>query len=131
MKLVKEIKSKEGVLHFRRYLLLNLGIIKIYIHHIFQSDTDLHLHNHPWNFISLTLSGEWVERLETNYQVRGVGSLNFKRWGSFHKIDRVIKGPVKSLFITWGKNPDKWGFLVNGVKIDFDEYRELKRGNKL
>ncbi len=40
--LVKEIKSKAGELHFRRWRLLQLPFFAIYIHGIYKSDEDLH-----------------------------------------------------------------------------------------
>lgn len=45
--LVKEIISKEGEVHFRRYRLLATPWFNIYIHNIRRSDEDIHMHDHP------------------------------------------------------------------------------------
>ena len=58
----KEIISKEGVLHFRRWTIFSCYYFSIYIHQIFKADEDLHLHNHPWNYCSIILYGSYVER---------------------------------------------------------------------
>lgn len=49
--LVKEIVSKSGELHFRRFRLLELPWFRIYIHQILKADKDLYEHDHPWSFI--------------------------------------------------------------------------------
>jgi hypothetical protein len=64
MKLIKEIKSKDGKLHFRRWSLLDTPWFKIYIHGIYGPDEDLHLHNHPWDFKSFILSGSYIEQTQ-------------------------------------------------------------------
>ena len=51
--LVKEIKSKAGEVYFRRWRIISTPLIKIYFHGIYKADEDAHLHNHPWNFISI------------------------------------------------------------------------------
>lgn len=59
--LVKEIKSKQGEVHFRRYRLLQTPWFAIYIHHILISDQDKDMHDHPWNFTSVILEGAYRE----------------------------------------------------------------------
>lgn len=59
--LVKEIKSRYGHVHFRRYRLLSTPWFSIYIHHILKSDEDKDPHDHPFNFSSLILSGAYQE----------------------------------------------------------------------
>lgn len=61
LKPVREIRSKENVLHFRRWQILALPWGTLYLHHIARADQDEHLHNHPWNFTSLILKGGYVE----------------------------------------------------------------------
>ena len=54
--LAKEIISKDGVVHFRRYRLLSTPWFNIYIHNILRSDEDAHFHDHPWGFFSFILN---------------------------------------------------------------------------
>jgi hypothetical protein len=58
--LAKEIISKEGVLHFRRWRIIECLLFNIYIHKIYVKDNDLH--DHPWNYFSLILSGSYIEK---------------------------------------------------------------------
>ena len=60
--LVKEIISKQGGLHFRRYRLLQTPWFAIYIHQILKSDMDKDPHCHPWNFTSVILEGAYQEQ---------------------------------------------------------------------
>ena len=139
--LVKEIKSKDGVLHFRRYRLLWTPWFAIYIHRIYKSDDDLHPHSHPWNFISLILSGAYCEELykqeldqvsiverwfwTTKYNVFLPLSIGKRNRHQFHRITTLI-GPVTSLVLTYGKCSG-WGYKVGGQYVDFKKYRENKK----
>ena len=60
--LTREIISRTGVVHFRRYRLLKTPIMRLYLHQILESDKDGDLHCHPWSFVSLILKGHYVER---------------------------------------------------------------------
>ena len=62
MKLIKEIKSKAGELHFKRWEILKTHFGSIWLHAIYKADTDKHLHNHPWDFISVVLRGSYYEQ---------------------------------------------------------------------
>jgi len=62
--LVLEIKSKTGILHFKRWRIFSCSKFNIFLHEISEADKDLHLHNHPWNFRSIILWGCYVELLK-------------------------------------------------------------------
>ena len=64
MKLIKEIKSKSGEVHFRRWEILKTRCGSIWLHAIYKADQDKHLHNHPWDFKSLVLKGSYLEQTE-------------------------------------------------------------------
>lgn len=61
-KWVKTIVSKDGKLHFKRFAILETERFAIYIHRIYESDKDEHLHSHPWHFWGMVLKGSYVER---------------------------------------------------------------------
>jgi hypothetical protein len=141
--LVKEIVSKEGVVHFRRWRLLSTPWFNIYIHNILHSDEDLHPHDHPWAFISLILWGSYLEEWRGAYEdwmyrrygklrqdVRSIGSLITHRAKDFHKL--TLRTPsVWSLVFTFGKRRPSWGYQTPQGWIDFQAYRELKNEGKL
>lgn len=128
MKLVKEIKSKTGELHFRRWKFFQIkNLFSIYIHKIYLPDYDEHVHNHPWNFVSIILDGGYVEIDHNGNPVsRWTGSISFKSRTSFHKITHVYKSPTKTLVITGPKIKIPWGYLVNDKFVDFKTYRKIK-----
>lgn len=132
--LVKEIKSKQGVLHFRRYRLLSTRWFSIYIHKIYKADQDLHLHDHPWNYFNIILNGGYVEETNVNGCIKKNIMVNFKsscrKATQCHKILHMITPSVTTLFIT-GKSYRTWGYNVNNSWIDHLTYRELKNNKKL
>ena len=143
--LVKEIKSREGVLHFQRYRLLWTPFFSIYLHYIARSDEDTDPHNHPWEFSNLILSGEYIEDVyipDKNGNKQFYCSCIYKPYTSsiqyhgpgytyniYHKI-RLIK-PTWSLFFTGRRKKEKWGYLTDNGFVPFDEYREKKNSGEL
>lgn len=129
-KKVKEIKSKDGVVHFRRWRILYTPWFKINLHGIYKHDEDKHLHNHPWNFLSIVLSGWYVEDIDGKLNLRYPGQIAKRTKKIFHKISSVCSKSVYTLNIMWGKQ-EVWGYQVDGKFIDHETYRELKRKNKI
>lgn len=132
MILIKEIRSKSGELHFKRWSILSLPWFSIYIHGIYKKDMDRHLHSHPWNIWTMILKGGYVEVLrgkdgKEKYKYRGVFNTGYRSLDKFHKIGRLSgSGPTYSLAIVGRrKNPD-WGFMVNDKFVDHLTYRENK-----
>jgi hypothetical protein len=140
--LIKEIRSKEGELHFRRWRLLSTPWFSIYIHGIYKEDEDLHLHDHPWNYLSIILRGyfsektldydvitdakskEWKSR-RIEEKVVGPSSFIKRKAETFHKIQKLHSKSVYTLFFV-GKKFREWGYDVNGQWIDHVTYRKMK-----
>jgi hypothetical protein len=132
-KLIKktEIRSKEGVLHFRRWRVLETKYFRFYVHQIFESDKDAHLHNHPWNFLSFVLKGGYFEELSKGHfkLVRRFG-FNWHKAADYHKITLYEK-PTISLFFTFGEYRP-WGYeTLEEGHIDSEEYRQRKNAKTL
>jgi hypothetical protein len=140
---VKEIRSKEGELHFQRFAIVETSEFALYLHKIYKADKDLHMHSHPQNFKSIILKGSY---LEERLLVLGNGStfsdfskkrfltvsrmLKYSRENYFispvfHKIKVILKGPVYSLFFAFGPR-ERWSYYVNGYIWDFEYYRDFK-----
>lgn len=126
--LIKEIKSKKGVLHFRRWRIISLPWFSIYIHNIYKHDEDLHLHDHPWNYFSFILKGSYVEETIKGKTLMSFGRLTKKDATDFHKISTVIK-PTTTLFII-GKRKREWGYNVDGKWVDNITYRKEKNNSR-
>lgn len=129
--LVKEIKSKAGVVHFQRYRLLNTPWLKIYVHKICQSDQDRHMHDHPWNFVSLLLSGSYREYSavsprwqDVKERVIAAGRMVRHHHTDAHRI-RLLTPHVWSLVFAYGKTRP-WGYQTERGWMEHEEYRQWK-----
>lgn len=130
MKLIKEIRSKDGVLHFRRWQLFKCKWFSIYLHGIYESDKDQHLHNHPWDYRSIVLKGSYIEETESGLNILSPGKVSKRVGSDYHKINRLLSKSVYTLFIV---SPIKriWGYLVNGKWMDHETYRNRKNNGLL
>lgn len=131
-KKIKEIISKDGVVHFRRWSILKTPWFSINLHGIYCKDEDKHLHSHPFDFFNIVLYGSYVEELPGG-KMNIRFPLNFaKRKGeSYHKIHSLLGSKVVYTFnIMWNRK-HTWGYNVGGKFIDHETYRELKRKNKI
>lgn len=130
-KKVKEIKSKEGELHFRRWNIISTPWFKICLHAIYKADEDKHLHNHPWNFWSFVLKGSYTERLP-NFKLnpRFAGTYAYRQRDQFHKIEDLHSPVVYTFNVMWNFR-DTWGYEVKGKYVDHETYRRMKRDNLL
>jgi hypothetical protein len=134
--LVKEIVAKNGDIHFRRYRLLSLPWLRIYIHQILISDYEADFHDHPWPFRSRILKGSYRE----DYTVHpdhtviwsrqyGVGQTIRHQAEDSHKI--TLTSPVVWTFvITWAR-PRYWGYQTENGWVGHKEYRQIKNKEKL
>lgn len=130
MKLIKEIRSKEGKLHFRRWQLLKTRWFSIYIHGIYATDQDKHLHNHPWDYKSIVLKGSYIEETNSGTNTLQFGTITSRNGKDYHKIKTLLTKSVYTLFIV---SPVKrvWGYQVDGSWMNHEEYRKLKNQNLL
>ena len=130
MKLIKEIRSKEGKLHFRRWEILKTRWFSIYIHGIYAADQDKHLHNHPWDYKSIVLKGSYIEETNNGVNLLKFGTVTSRNGKDYHKIKTLLTKSVYTLFIV---SPAKrvWGYQVDGSWMNHEEYRKLKNQNLL
>lgn len=129
-KMVKEIRSRTGELHFQRYAIFETPILSLYIHKIYKRDEDLHLHNHPWNFITMVLDGGYEELLPNGKRNKIPGTISWMSRNGYHKINQIIAGPVTTIFLSFGKWMP-WGYDVNGNHVESNLYRKMKNDGLL
>lgn len=134
--LVKEIVSKFGQVHFRRFRLLQTPWFAIYIHQILRSDEDLDPHDHPWAFSSVILEGAYEEQswypphFQTMYYNKFYsGDVIQHKAEDAHKITLISK-EVWTLVFTSGRTR-YWGYQTKFGWIGHEEYRLLKNEGKL
>lgn len=96
-------------------------------HEILRADKERHPHNHPWEFRSIILQGWYVEEIMrpdgSVYTVkRKAGRSHRCEHGTYHRIIEVSDGGVLTLVILGRKQPNSWGFWVNGVHVNWRDY---------
>jgi hypothetical protein len=114
-----------------RYYLLrksnsNKKGFNIFLHKILLSDSDEHLHNHPWDAFTLIMKGAYIEHKEKNSSLFKSFSFRKIRCNDFHKIELVNNKPVWTLFIH-GPRKQNWGFLVDNKVVDWRKYLGISR----
>lgn len=131
------IENAEGDPYMARYKLFRTPWFKVYLHHIFRSDEDLELHDHPWNFVSIVLwngywevcsmsefpgTPDWPKRI-------GAGSIVRHRARDAHRL--VLERPAWTLVFVTGKER-VWGFYggEEGVKewMSYSDFFDRKYG---
>ena len=82
----------------------------------------------------MILSGEYYEKYigrDVFYEpqeftrIRDKWSVSKADRSFYHKILAIVKGPVYTLFVTWGKH-EPWYYMVDEEKIESTKYREMK-----
>ena len=105
-------------------LLTPFGTLRL--HHILCSDTDRHLHDHPFDFTSLLLSGGYWEVQDRGWcTVKGYHprwSLLRRRAEQAHRL--VLERPVWTLVVS-GPKRRAWGFHTERGWVHHREYLKL------
>lgn len=134
--LVKEIVSKQGVVHFRRYRLIQTPWFALYLHQICQSDKDVDMHSHPWNFQSLILKGAYKEACKYPPDFDYIyinayypGDVIKHQARDAHKITLITK-QVWTLVFTSGRHRE-WGYLTPNGWVSHAVYRKAKNEETL
>ena len=130
MKLIKEIKSKTGDIHFKRWEILKTRWGSIWLHAIYKADQDKHLHNHPWDFTSVVLKGSYYEQTSLGNKKQYPGKINIRNGEEHHKILELLSPVVYTLFFVSAPKR-QWGYKVEGKFIDHETYREMKNKGEL
>jgi len=120
-RVIKEIHSRQGVLHFKRWLLLKTPWFDVYLHHILQGDQDADPHNHPWEFVGVLLRGSYDDGRGIKRPLR---PFHMPRT-AYHQVKLLSKDVWSVLFV--GKDRGPWGYLTPTGHIDHEEYRRLKK----
>ncbi len=103
--------------YLRRWFLVpqKNRFVNVYLHKFVGSDDPTALHNHPWRFLSLVLSGAYVEVTEHGTQRRSPFSVAYRPAHHRHRIQLIRdqdgeRPPCLSVVIT-GAHQQGWGFF--------------------
>jgi len=130
--ILKEVEGQPS-LYLRRYFLFRTKAFpnfRLFLHFINRSDDDRHLHDHPWDFTTLILSGGYREVIKLNSKmnterVMKPGMLRFNKAEHTHKVE-LISGPTWSL-VRARKARRVWGFHTESGWVDWRSYLGLDK----
>lgn len=138
-KLVRQIVSKAGKTHVRRWRLIECRWFNIYIHCLSESDKEKNAHSHPWDFWSLIFKGGYREYNHTRVgpDANGIYCISeriqtyralstiFHRAEDYHRFE-LLGGNTWTLVITGCYRNPNWGYLTKDGFVDKDTYRARK-----
>lgn len=109
------VHSERGIYLYRWYLIPQNRWCNVYLHKFIGSDDPPALHNHPWWFASLVLSGAYLEVTEDGGHWRSAGSLAYRPARHRHRVQLVRcrdgrEQPCVSVVVT-GPHRQGWGFF--------------------
>lgn len=81
----------------------------IRLHHWLHSDDDRHLHDHPWNFITIILKGSYTDVSENGKELMHIGKIAYR--SATHKHYVKIDKDCWTILFT-GPKIRKWGFWI-------------------
>ena len=78
----------------RWYLLPRNRVLNVYLHQFLRDDDDRALHDHPWAWLSVLLSGSYIEHTIAaggihHRRVRGAGSLKISGPWRAHRVELI------------------------------------------
>lgn len=124
----KEIRSRDGELHFRRWALFHAPWFKLYLHKIYQSDKDEDPHDHPWDFTSLICDGGYIEKTPSGLRFCFCGDIVRHKAEDLHQIQ--LFRPTTTLVLVGSYRRPNWGFGTKDGWVDSQTYRKNKNAKK-
>lgn len=126
--IVKQVEGKDA-LYLRRFFIFRTKMFpnfRIFLHFINRSDDDRHLHDHPWDFTSLILSGGYNEVLPPGdeFMVRKPGQILRNKAEHIHKVQLRDNKPAWTL-VRARQARRIWGFHTESGWVDWRKYLGL------
>lgn len=99
---MKEYNHLLNYLH--RWTVCKFGNLHVRIHHILSSDGTPFLHNHPFWYVSIIVSGGYTEQVLVGDEIKTIDhhapAIIIRKPSTYHRITNV-HGMCKTLFVTW------------------------------
>lgn len=119
-----------------RYIIARNSYFSIYIHRFLRSDRD-DLHDHPWDFWTYMVEGQYWEKLDRtkgyshNFRSKYTHRFVFRKAEMLHRVEldkhysyeERNKAPLT--FFVAGRKRRNWGFVKDGVWIPWKKYLGL------
>ena len=117
-----------GELYLRRLILVQCPLFSIFIHWFHTPDKQRHLHDHPVSFISIILSGFYIEE---TFDGRKHRRINFSYINCYkvHKISKIDPVDKTVTLCIAGPRVREWGFYTEDGWIHYKKYQKLYGGS--
>lgn len=123
------------MVYLRRLRVIQTPLFGVYLHWIFEPDSDRDAHDHPWRFWSLVVRGGYVEKLWD----AGVGlngrefcrawwSLHSIQTNQAHTITEIWGRPLTLVFV--GARVREWGFWTDKGWVAWRLYVVTRRARR-
>lgn len=129
-----------GSLYMRRWRFLNTPWFGLRLHHIVRSDADRELHDHPFTFVSLILTGGYREHtLDRRSKRYPPGSVVVRSAEALHRLElEVMKHYADSTkrveraawtLVVRGPYRRQWGFLTADGWLHWKTFSAARKGD--
>ena len=113
-------------IYLTRWRIIQTPWFGMYLHLIWRADNDRHLHNHPWNFMSIILRGGYLELTEIGNRRWRPGSMHRMGANHFHAIKSLDREPTVTLVFV-GKKKQDWGYKTDRGFTPQAQYHAVRR----
>lgn len=111
----------DGALYMKRWRFGRPDGFGVRLHHIHRPDPDQELHDHPFDFVSVILSGGYWEETLTSGRLYSAGDVIFRQAETLHRLKHVA--PHTWTLVFRGPYRKPWGF----VPRDWTDWRDYVR----
>jgi hypothetical protein len=125
-----------SVVHLRRRRVIQTPLFGIYLHHIYQPDSDRDPHDHPWPFVSIMLRGGYSEEVwqvkagELGATPRTIARRRWSAHGTGLRVAHIIRTlrPGTVTLVLTGRHSRTWGFWTPQGFVPWMRYVAAKAG---
>lgn len=116
--------------YMARYVLAQVGSLRMYLHVFHRSDMDRVMHDHPWNFLTIILLNGYIEHtplypgIDWHEEIKPL-SVKYRPADWRHRVELIDNKPAVTIMIT-GKKCRSWGFWEGNL---FTHWRDYFRKN--
>lgn len=93
------------------------------LHHILLSDPGTDLHDHPWDFVSVILTGAYRETTQGGDVDYSAPSVIARKAEMLHRLT-LLDGPMWTM-VTTGPVRRRWGFQTAKGWVHWSEHKQL------
>lgn len=111
----QEISDAEGPYLMRYYVCPKGSVPQVWIHEILRSDPDPYLHDHPWDYTSVILTGAYQEETLHGLVTFDPGATLRRPAEALHRLH--LNARTVTLIVA-GRQRRRWGFATPAGWID-------------